>query len=318
MHGDEKSFIFQENSSVSNAISFDIKKSYNLQMRLAILTKYDQQMQPLHAKVRALVLQLAAYHDVFFGPQTPSSMYEALGWNSDDAATRTASLRTLAPTMDAVVSIGGDGTMLGAAREVVPFHVPLIGVNQGRLGFITDIPLDEHTFERIQAILSGARVVEQRSLLRLQGCLALNDIVIQRESSKMLELEVSIDHRFAYRCRADGLLISTPTGSTAYNLSAGGSIVAPSAQVFVVTPVMPQSLSNRPLIVGDSATMQVKILAHPALVLADGLEVLHAQPGVILDIQKNPECAVFWHSATQYDYLETLRTKLGWHGDGTP
>lgn len=283
-------------------------------MRLAILTKYDQQQQPLHARVRHLVLQLAAHHELFFGPNTPQAVYDALSWDHQHATLRTAALSTLAPSVDAVISIGGDGTMLGAAREVVPFHVPLIGVNQGRLGFITDIPLDDRTFERIQAILNGARVEERRSLLHIQGQLALNDIVIQRGSSKMLELEVSIDHRFAYRCRADGLLISTPTGSTAYNLAAGGSIVAPSAHVFVVTPVMPQSLSNRPLIVGDNSMIHVKIVAHPAVVLADGLEVLQVQPGIGLDIRQHADTAIFWHSTQDYDYLETLRTKLGWHG----
>ena len=283
-------------------------------MRLAILTKYDQQQQPLHARVRHLVLQLAAHHELFFGPNTPQAVYDALSWDHQQASLHTAALSTLAPCVDAVVSIGGDGTMLGAAREVVPFHVPLIGVNQGRLGFITDIPLDDHTFERVQAILDGARVEERRSLLHIQGQLALNDIVIQRGSSKMLELEVSIDHRFAYRCRADGLLISTPTGSTAYNLAAGGSIVAPSARVFIVTPVMPQSLSNRPLIIGDNSMIHVKIVAHPAIVLADGLEVLQVQPGIGMEIRQHVDPAIFWHSTQDYDYLETLRAKLGWHG----
>lgn len=282
-------------------------------MKIAVVTKYDQQHNPVHAKIKALVVQLAQHHELFFAPQTPASLFEALGLDTESAAQRTSSVRLLAQKVDVVVSIGGDGTMLGAAREVAPYNVPLIGVNQGRLGFITDVALDDHTFYKIQSMLKGHRIEEERSLLYVQGQTALNDIVIQRAGSKMLELELSIDNRFAYRCRADGLLISTPTGSTAYNLSAGGSIVAPCAKVFTLTPLMPQSLANRPLIIDENSIMEVKIVANDAVVLADGVNIMRLSPGVSLNIAKNKSSSRFWHPEQEYNYLETLRTKLGWH-----
>lgn len=282
-------------------------------MRIAVVTKYDQQHQPLHAQVKALILQLAKSHDLFFAPQTPVALFEALGWDAEKAASRTSAVRLLATKVDVLVSIGGDGTMLGAAREVVSFGIPLIGVNQGRLGFITDIALDDQAYHKIESMLKGMRIEEERSLLYVQGQTALNDIAIQRAGSKMLELELSIDNRFAYRCRADGLLISTPTGSTAYNLASGGSIVAPCAKVFTLTPILPQSLANRPLIVEDSSILEVKIVANDAVVLADGLDIMRLSPGVSLTIKKNKDSSKFWHPEKDYNYLETLRTKLGWH-----
>ena len=283
-------------------------------MKIAVVTKYDQQHSPVHAQVKKLVLELAEHHELYFAPQTPAALFEALGMDAESAAERTAEVRLLAPKVDVVISIGGDGTMLGAAREVAPFKIPLIGVNQGRLGFITDIALDDRAFYKIESMLKGHRIEEERSLLYVQGQTALNDIAIQRASSKMLELELSIDNRFAYRCRADGLLISTPTGSTAYNLAAGGSIVAPCAKVFTLTPIMPQSLANRPLIIDDASVMEIKVVGSAdATVLADGLNIMRLSPGVSLTISKNKQSSRFWHPEQDYNYLETLRSKLGWH-----
>lgn len=282
-------------------------------MKIAVVTKYDQQHAPLNAQVKNLVMQLAQKHELFFAPQTQVALFEALGLDAGKAAHQTAPVRLLASKVDVVVCIGGDGTMLGAARDVVSQKVPLIGVNQGRVGFITDISLDDDAYTKIEKMLDGQRIEEERSLLYVQGQTALNDIAIQRAGSKMLELELSIDNRFAYRCRADGLLISTPTGSTAYNLSAGGSIVAPGAKVFTLTPIMPQSLANRPLIVDENSVMEIKVVANDAVVLADGIDIMRLSPGVLLNIAKNKHSSRFWHPEHDYNYLETLRTKLGWH-----
>lgn len=282
-------------------------------MKIAVVTKFDHQYQPLNNQVKSLVLQMAEQHELYFSPQTPLALFDALGWDAQKAAQRTMALKLLATKVDAVVSIGGDGTMLGAAREVAPYNVPLIGINQGRVGFITDISLDGQAFSKVQNILQGHRTEEIRSLLHIQGKLALNDIAIQRAGSKMLVLELSINSKFAYRCRADGLLISTPTGSTAYNLSAGGSIVAPQAKVFTLTPIMPQSLANRPLIIDDEAIVEVRIQSNEAVVLADGLDIMRCSPGVSLTVSKNKDGARFWHHLEDFDYLQTLRQKLGWH-----
>ena len=283
-------------------------------MKIAVITKYEQQFLPVPLAVAQLVLRLSQEYDVYLTPQTPASVIASMQWSDEVAVERTMELRLLAEKVDAVVVIGGDGTMLGAAREVVAScNKPLIGVNQGRVGFITDIALDEQAYYNVHSILQGEHIEEKRILLQTQGHVGLNDVNILRAGAKMLELDVSIDNRFAYKVRADGLLISTPTGSTAYNLSSGGSIVSPHAKVFTVTPLMPQSLTNRPLIIDDREELKVHIAVNDAVLYVDGLEMAHLSQGTTLDIGKHTTSARFWHPKHQYNYLETLRTKLGWH-----
>ncbi len=273
-------------------------------MKIAIITKYDQpqisenvvrllsQLSQMHQIV--LLPELAAHHFEFPHDVAPYSQFKGAG-------------------VQAAVSIGGDGTMLGVVRNVVNDDIPVIGINQGRLGFITDIPLDDQTIYTVNSILSGERIEEKRFLLHYNDALALNDMVIQRANSKMLEFDVFVNQKFAYRCRADGFLISTPTGSTAYNLATGGSIVAPEAQIMTLTPLLSQTLSNRPLIVCNDSAVQMKIVANPATLLSDGLHVQDLVPGDSVTIQKYQKDAIFWHPKYTYNYLETLRTKLGWH-----
>ncbi|MGL6048235.1 MAG: NAD(+)/NADH kinase, partial [Vogesella sp.] len=162
---------------------------------------------------------------------------------------------------DLVIVLGGDGTMLSVARVLAPYRVPLVGINQGRLGFMTDISLHE-MLDAIDRILDGQFVPEERILLQasviredaeIASALAFNDVVISRGAlGAMIEFEVCVDTQFVYSPRSDGLIISTPTGSTAYSLASGGPILHPTLQAVALVPICPQSLSNRPIAISNS------------------------------------------------------------------
>ncbi|MGZ3185076.1 MAG: NAD kinase, partial [Telluria sp.] len=171
---------------------------------------------------------------------------------------------------DLVIVMGGDGTMLGIARQLAPFAVPLIGINQGRLGFITDIRLD-HFREVLGPMLAGEFEEERRSLIQANvmrdghcvfDALAMNDVVVNRgATSGMVELRVEVDGHFVANQRADGLIVATPTGSTAYSLSAGGPLLHPSVPGWVLVPIAPHTLSNRPLVLPDASEVAIEIVA---------------------------------------------------------
>ena len=183
----------------------------------------------------------------------------ALAMQSEFPAIESASLGGAA---DLAIVLGGDGTMLSFARQLASRDVPLIGVNQGRLGFLTDIPLARME-AMLGAMLDGRYVEERRTLIdatveRADGsrehALALNDVVVNRGAlGTMIDLAVEIDGRFVYSMRADGVIVTTPTGSTAYALSAGGPIVAPQVPAFALVPVAPHALTHRPIAIPDSA-----------------------------------------------------------------
>lgn len=223
--------------------------------------------------------------------------------------------------VDVVIVLGGDGTMLSVARNLAPFSIPLIGVNQGRLGFMTDIPLQRMT-EDVHAILSGRYVEEKRMLLHTQivrggvmvlEALALNDVVLSRgASSAMIEFEVFIQREFVYSQRSDGLIITTPTGSTAYSLAAGGPILHPTVEAIALVPICPQSLSNRPIAVNAEVELEVLLTrTYDAQVHFDGQEqwALSDLDRVILRRYPNP--VRFLHPPS-YNYYDMLRQKLHW------
>src|SRR5437762_5991614 len=170
---------------------------------------------------------------------------------------------------DLAIVLGGDGTMLSVARQLAPFDVPLIGINQGRLGFLTDIPL-ANMEAVLGPMLDGHHVEERRTLLEAtvrrngkadESALALNEVVVNRGTSGgMIDSAVDIDGRFVYALRSDGLIVATPTGSTAYSLSAQGPIVDPQVPALLLVPVAPHALTNRPIAVGDAATITVTLL----------------------------------------------------------
>jgi NAD+ kinase len=223
---------------------------------------------------------------------------------------------------DLAVALGGDGTMLGLARTLAPFEVPVVGINHGRLGFITDIALSEWR-AALTAILDGRYQAEDRTLLASRVVrdqkviwheLSLNDVVVSRSSrSGMIELQVEVDGLHMYNQRGDGLIIATPTGSTAYALSANGPILHPLLKGFVLVPVAPQTLSNRPITLPDDLPINIRVVDGREPRVACDMQVFtDLQIGDDIIIERAPFSARFLHPPG-YSYFATLRGKLNWH-----
>ena len=222
---------------------------------------------------------------------------------------------------DLAIILGGDGTLLHAARHLAEFDVPLVGVNQGRLGFMTDIAREAMT-DGIRAILDGQYSREQRRLLdaglyRNDECishaLTLNDVVINKgEAGRLIELEVKVDDELIHILRADGLIVATPTGSTAYALSANGPILHPAVAGIAIVPLCPHALSYRPITVSDASRIHVTLLPpHEGRVHFDGQAHFNAQGGDEIRIQRAPHAITLLHPPG-YSYFAMLREKLHW------
>lgn len=225
----------------------------------------------------------------------------------------------------AAIVVGGDGTMLGIARQLAPYNVPLIGINQGRLGFMTDIPR-EAMVEVLNEMLDGRYETEERTLLsgrvhRGDGAeeevftaLALNDIVVSRGAvSGMVELSVDVDGRFMYSQRSDGLIVATPTGSTAYALSANGPIMHPGLRGFLMVPIAPHSLSNRPIALPDTCTIDITVTGGRDVSANFDMQSFTAlRLGDRIAIERAPMTIRFLHPVG-YSYFATLRQKLHWN-----
>ncbi|TRZ95063.1 MAG: NAD kinase [Rhodocyclaceae bacterium] len=219
------------------------------------------------------------------------------------------------------VVLGGDGTMLNAARHLAKFEVPLVGINQGRLGFMTDIALGT-MIESISALLEGKFSREKRFLLNAEvlrdgepafKTLALNDVVVNKgDIGRMIELEVKVDGELIHVLRADGLIVSTPTGSTAYALSANGPILHPSVPGIAIVPLCPHALSNRPITVSDSSTIDIALLpTHDAVVHFDGQTRFDARAGDVVRLAQSRHNVTLLHPPG-YSYFAMLREKLHW------
>ncbi|HEU0187683.1 MAG TPA: NAD kinase [Gallionellaceae bacterium] len=234
---------------------------------------------------------------------------------------RALALDEMKGQVDLAVVMGGDGTMLNIARTLAPFGIPLVGVNQGRLGFLTDLSLDSMQ-RSLTEMLQGQLVTEQRMLLsggvmrkgeKIFCAQAFNEVVIHRSNvSSMVEFEVRIDGDYVYTQRADGLIVSTPTGSTAYALSAGGPIVHPSLNVITLVPVCPHTLSNRPIVV--SGESKIEILMHrteDVRVRYDSHTHFDLHLNDALVVMRHPEPVRLLHPAG-HSYYHTLREKLLW------
>lgn len=235
---------------------------------------------------------------------------------------RDIELDEMGRTVDLAIVLGGDGTMLNIACALAPYKVPLVGVNQGRLGFLTDISLDT-MMPTIENLLAGEFVTEQRMLLRggvLRGdqeifsTLAFNEVVMHRgNASSMMEFEASIDGEYLYNQRADGLIVSTPTGSTAYALSAGGPIVHPGLDLITVVPVCPHTLSNRPIVLKSDARLEILIHRSAGGCLRfDSHSSFGLQENDRIRICKYAEPVWLLHPVG-HSYYHTLREKLLWN-----
>ncbi len=237
-----------------------------------------------------------------------------------------ASYEEIGQRADLAVVMGGDGTMLGAGRQLARTRVPLIGINHGRLGFITDIPL-RSAQDALTSVINGNFEAEDRVLLEgrvvrgeqvMYSGVALNDVVINRAGrGGMIELRVELDGTFMYSQRADGLIVATPTGSTAYALSANGPILHPKLNAILLVPVAPQTLSNRPIVIPDSGTLSMTITAlgrveSGASVHFDMQTWSDCQPGDRIDVRRAQHTVRFLHP-TGYSFFSTLRRKLHWN-----
>ncbi len=224
---------------------------------------------------------------------------------------------------DLVITVGGDGTLLRAAKLVFPRAVPLLGINLGRLGFLADLS-PQQVAQGLDAILAGRYVEEARSVLACElvrdGAVvaaqtALNDVVIQRWSTpRLITLNTYVDGRFVHTQRADGLIVSTPTGSTAYALSGGGPILDPAVPAILLVPICPHSLTNRPLVIPDSALIEIEVGPEDAThssVNADGSALPGWRPGDRVRITKHRASVHLLHPAG-HDHFATLRAKMQW------
>ncbi len=221
--------------------------------------------------------------------------------------------------------VGGDGTMLGIGRQLARHGVPLIGINQGRLGFITDIPLDDYA-STLAPMLRGEFTEDHRSLMHARvmregvcvyDALAMNDVVVNRgATSGMVELRVEVDGHFVASQRADGLIMASPTGSTAYSLSAGGPLLHPAIPGWVLVPIAPHTLSNRPIVLADASEVAIELVAgRDASANFDMQSLASLQHGDRILVKRSQHHVRFLHPLG-WSYFDTLRKKLHWNEGG--
>jgi NAD+ kinase len=231
-------------------------------------------------------------------------------------------LPSIGEQCDLVMVVGGDGTMLGIGRQLARHGVPLIGINQGRLGFITDIALDQYR-ATLTPMLRGEFEEDHRSLMHAQvfrdgrcvfDALAMNDVVVNRgATSGMVELRVEVDGHFVANQRADGVIIASPTGSTAYSLSAGGPLLHPSTPGWVLVPIAPHTLSNRPVVIPDASEITIELVSgRDASANFDMQSLASLLHGDRITVRRSQHRVRFLHPRG-WSYFDTLRNKLHWY-----
>ena len=234
----------------------------------------------------------------------------------------TGTLAEIGQQADLAVVIGGDGNMLGAARVLSRYDIKVIGVNRGNLGFLTDLD-PENARQQLAEVLEGNYFTEQRFLLEAQVsrpqqtprvATAINEVVLHPgKVAHMIEFEVYIDNNFAFSQRSDGLIIATPTGSTAYSLSAGGPILTPGLEAISVVPMFPHTLSARPLVINSSSVIHLRFssMRSDLEISCDSQIALPIREGEEVLIKRSPQHLDLIHPKN-YNYFNTLSTKLGW------
>ncbi|WP_221799869.1 NAD(+) kinase [Oceanobacter mangrovi] len=225
---------------------------------------------------------------------------------------------------DLVIVVGGDGSLLGAARALAKYNIPVLGINRGRLGFLTDISPDESMCDEVLAVLQGEYTSEMRFLLDTEvkrdgnpigSGAALNDVVLHPgKSARMIGFDLWIEGQYVYNLRSDGLIVSTPTGSTAYSLSGGGPIMHPKLDALVLVPMFPHTLSSRPIVVDGKSEIKIHVdgdLDIYPTVSCDGQTHIPCAPGDTITIRKKPHKLKLIHPKS-HNFYEICRTKLGW------
>ena len=217
------------------------------------------------------------------------------------------------------ISMGGDGTILRLMHHYENFRIPVIGINLGHLGFMADIPASD-IYSSLTDLLEGAYEVEERLVLKAshqkKENFAVNDVVIHRANNpNLVEISIKVEGKHVNTFEADGLILSTPNGSTAYSLAAGGPIIMPSLSAVVLTPICPHTISNRPIVIPAGHEIEIQYLTsgEPVDVIVDGLPFTSLNPSDTFKITKYPE-PFRMVSLARHDYFATLRTKLGWVG----
>src|SRR5574343_445222 len=234
----------------------------------------------------------------------------------------TLSLDEIGQQCDLGIAIGGDGTMLGVGRQMACHNLPLIGINQGRLGFITDIPLKDYP-SLLPPMLQGRYQTDLRSLMRARvqrdghcvfDALAMNDVVVYRGgTSGMMEMRAEVDGHFVANQRTDGLIIATPTGSTAYSLSVGGSLMHPGIGGWIMAPIAPHTLSNRPIVLPDTSEVGIEIVAgRYASANFDMQSLASLAIGDRITVRRSQHQVRFLHPEG-WNYFDTLRKKMHWN-----
>ena len=220
--------------------------------------------------------------------------------------------------VDLIIVFGGDGTLLNSARQYLNYEIPILGVNMGNVGFLTDISVDNFDLA-IKEILSGKFKIEERNLVSAKfnenHLYGLNEVVIHSGAyAQLMRYRLSVNKKAVYEQRSDGLIVATPTGSTAYSLSAGGPIIHPSLDVWTILPMLPQSLSSRPFIISSDENVEMELFEGPnknAKICVDGQDDIDVPYGVKISISKMEKTLKLVHPEDN-DFFEDCREKLGW------
>ena len=226
--------------------------------------------------------------------------------------------KTFTDIVDLIIVFGGDGTLLNSARQYLEYEIPILGVNMGNVGFLTDIKTDNFE-ESLKEILKGNYKIEERNLVSAQyndnHIYGLNEVVIHSGAyAQLMRYRLNVNNKVVYEQRSDGLIIATPTGSTAYALSAGGPIIHPSLDVWTILPMLPQSLSSRPFIISSNENVEIELFDGPsdnAKICVDGQDDTHLPYDVKVTICKMHKTLKLVHPKDN-DFFEACREKLGW------
>ncbi|MES2500862.1 MAG: NAD(+) kinase [Pseudomonadota bacterium] len=281
---------------------------------IAIIGKYMNQfaLQQMQTDLADLARHLKAKNIQVWVEENTAQHAELSGF-------KTASLAKIGSKVDLAIVMGGDGTMLSVARNLIDNNIPLVGINRGRFGFLTDLRAED-MLRSVDKILSNRYQIESRMLINAriirggktihQG-LAFNDVVI-KGGLRLIEIAVEINGNFVHKQRADGLILSTPTGTTAYSLSAGGPILHPSLEAIAIVPVSPHTLSNRPIAVNSSSLIQITIIqSDDGQVSYDGQFQMLLESGDRVLVQRAEKEVKLLHPS-EYCYFDMLRNKLNW------
>jgi len=279
---------------------------------IAVIGKY------MNPEIREQILMLA---DFLTTHQVGVLVEETTAQQSDIQGYPTADMTTIGGQAHLAIVVGGDGTMLSVARSLVDYNIPLVGINRGRFGFLTDLSSDS-MLSCLEKILAGKYTLEQRMLLSadirrfgevIDSGRALNDVVVNKSGGvRLIELEVYIDGQFVYRQRSDGLILATPTGTTAYSLSAGGPILHPTLNAIAMVPICPHTLSNRPIAINGSSHVEITLIhAEDARVHFDGQMQVSLQQGDTVVVQRAENSVTLLHPEGHSHY-GMLRDKLRW------